>query len=1133
MSICKIEYHFLKSSTNFSIIEASITQLISTLSKPNVKEIILIKYGCRYEIESDIKISIDEDRSMLYYTNSSGVKIDLVLKNFMWFRVSLEDIPNCLYECLNAELTSTGDSQLNLLEDELMTLSKISRKTQKIYAPFTSLIQSSGFGKTKICLELIKKHPGVYLVFRDATDSGIPYMAPYMKEFMNFIINAPKDELPMDTKDIKIAKALNFTPGRFLIALYALIKAYHDLLLKTIKKLSEEESKSAMNPEIIAEAILLLGENYMLEPNEKSSYNINVDFTALQENDFDFYIRNISKECNSINNLIKSDDQPYPFPFLVLFDEADVFNRSNLKGKILGISIIRRGLHILSPDIPLLALAIGTNSDALDFSPEVNDDSLRVVTQNTLLPPLIMSGNWDIFSSTLEFNSLQMGKKDMLNPAFFNVLATMGRALWSSCNLGKVVAIAQKKLKNGNSDCIGALIAPLLVRANIDVNVNHVLARNLIKSYMIIVTYVSTDAKNLKITYSSEPILAFAARNLLSPKGEREKSFRALKKMLEDKAIDKGRIVEVVFEHLALFAIDDSKMMIKLGNDGDVSEKNMRDETRTGNDSLPLQIGAIMSKTSHVLDQKKQKNDDILLTFPDYRVVTLNEYFAKLLKTDLFETEIKPMLHPSVLNGLANVSHFIQAEHLIGEEFKGLYDKNLLVKLMKKVIDRSVLKGGIIRTLGIVMPPGYPGIDFFIPFLIDDPEGKFKRPLYSFIAFQSKASKPTTSDCAVKMAANLHLIVCPHPDHGTYEDCARVNCSAGFTREEIEEICAHQVAVILSAKNDATVNNERKAKITVAVKDHMVHGPSKTADDRKRIKAEKDAILKLSRENYQNHICQAEIIVQSQAQEREFDQEIQEQTKPSGNKRKRKVNHEENKQSTPTTSVQVDNNVPLSGDSFPVFSKTPDCEIPDFILTKVINFQVTVQRMVWNESHVTDLNRDLNDLKLQDQDFKPELKYNTKSKKLQSKSITEKASISSDFLNTNRSRTLTCIDIHDIWAFDGLISKNTIAIIVEIISMTNSNFHSVEPIHLPIVQNSMINAICCPYLAINPFANLIRNFRISIDPTKNNRVQQVFEDNWQSTINSCADGPIKSTLDPKHLSDSYYEAYEPKKRSKV
>lgn len=49
----------------------------------------------------------------------------------------------------------------------------------------------------------------------------------------------------------------------------------------------------------------------------------------------------------------------------------------------------------------------------------------------------------------------------------------------------------------------------------LSVNVHHVLSRTLVRSYMIVVNYISSDAKTMKVGYSSEPILAFGARELL------------------------------------------------------------------------------------------------------------------------------------------------------------------------------------------------------------------------------------------------------------------------------------------------------------------------------------------------------------------------------------------------------------------------------------------------------------------------------------------------------------------------------------------------------------------------------------------------------------------------------------------
>jgi hypothetical protein len=76
------------------------------------------------------------------------------------------------------------------------------------------------------------------------------------------------------------------------------------------------------------------------------------------------------------------------------------------------------------------------------------------------------------------------------------------------CPLNEVIKIAQAKLRNGAEKSAGARLAQLMVRASLTVNVHHILSRTLIRSYMIIVNYISTDARDMKIGYSSEPVMA-------------------------------------------------------------------------------------------------------------------------------------------------------------------------------------------------------------------------------------------------------------------------------------------------------------------------------------------------------------------------------------------------------------------------------------------------------------------------------------------------------------------------------------------------------------------------------------------------------------------------------------------------
>ena len=1128
--ICKIVYYRSEKFHDCEFSEKYLSDLKSYIQK--FENIILKQYGTSNP--SDVRVFIDKEHKKMYYLNLNSEKVEIVPNNFMWFEIHLEAAYNSLYECLDAKLTKVGINQFNMLENQLKSLSKVCQTSQNIYAPFTSLIQSSGFGKTKMCLELLKKYPGVYLVFRRITDTGIPRMAPYMKDLMNFVVEAPKDELPMEKSDIDAQKAYDYTSGRFLIALYTLMEAYKKLLLETIEKIRSERPGQGNEREIVAEAIKCLGENYMFETGDKKIYNLEVNFSTYQFLSFNNLTTKIFHLCKEITETVNksrpsnSNNPQDDFPFLVFLDEADVLNKSNLPGKILGINIVRRALHLLNQTTSLMTLAIGTNCDALDFSPSVNDDSLRVPTRNISLPPITLSGNWDIFNDKLDFKNLTLGRKELLNRAFFNLHVTMGRAMWSSFTLGEIMSIAMKKLKNGDRDSIGSLVAPLLVRANIDVNVNHILARNLIKSYMIVVNYVSSDAKNLKIGYSSEPILSFAARALLMDKSEREKSFRALKKMLEDKAIDKGRIVEVIFEHMSLFAIDDVKM----------NSEPLEFSTEV-QPELPDSIKNIIQKTSFILDEKKKDANASYESERNthYRVVSVQQYFSKLLKKELFLDHIKPMLHKSVLNGLVNVSHFIQLEQLLGDDFKGFYDEKVLVKLMKKVLDRSILKCGLLRTFGVVMPPNYTGIDFILPFLIDNPDKKFTRPLYSFIAFQSKASATNTADCAYKMAASLHLINCPHADHQTPQDCLKNNCDAGFTQAEIEEICANQVVVLLSAKNDEYIS-DLKGKINVSLKGRKYVGTSKS-----RVDKEKKSILKDCKIRYEEHILQAQSSPKDLELSKSEGSEVKKSQHTEHNRGLRKSQGPKMRKSQLAThnrglrksqriaknlcpflykriskncksrnvdQVKSENKVkvpvPVLPISYPVFSKAADFETPDFILTKFINSQLKVQKMVWDggsrdDKYVGKVSKDLD----------------TGTRSVRKKKL--------DFLKTSGPRTLTCIDIHDIWAFDHLVSKNSIAVILEIMSMVNSNFHSVEPVNLPVVQNSMVNGKFCPYHACNPQLNKMRGLPLLSGPTPK-YTSEVFESKWLSAIEACIDGPVNSKLDPPVLLDNYADTFE-------
>lgn len=212
---------------------------------------------------------------------------------------------------------------------------------------------------------------------------------------------------------------------------------------------------------------------------------------------------------------------------------------------------------MLNIKTPLYFLLIGTNSDAIDFSPALNVDSIRYPMRANLLPSFWLTRNTGIFSEKLKLHEIEITPSFLLNRNVMKLFFTMGRPLWTSYVIDLALDLAVTKISNGNHAFMETLISCLLCRADLNVVPSSILCRNLVKSHMAVVYSISTDSKSMKIGYPSEPPLALAARKSFEDKSTRESAFLALFEFLQRRAIDKGRVSETILEHFILFAIDD------------------------------------------------------------------------------------------------------------------------------------------------------------------------------------------------------------------------------------------------------------------------------------------------------------------------------------------------------------------------------------------------------------------------------------------------------------------------------------------------------------------------------------------------------------------------------------------------
>ena len=695
-----------------------------------------------------------------------------------------------LIQSFKTGLTKTGERQLRGLKNLLLNIPSILRDN-RIYAPYMPLIQSSGYGKSKITAELLKVIPGVSMVFRDSSDRGFPQQASWVMKLRSYVYAAKEDIFPIDEDSFLTSKATDYSSGRFLMALFKVIQSY-------FRQFSRIYASNCRNRD---QTIKSIGEYFLSNPSdwlEELNFEANDPITM---NSLLFCISRLFKASNdaasedlSIFVGFTKETVRIAMPaaqnlqFLILMDELACFDASAAPGRLTGVHVVRRALHLLeSPR--LFVVAIGTNSDSWDFSPAVRDNSLRYRQRKNLLSPIWLSGNGDIFFNELQLHAIEFGKTLLLNRNYMKVLLSMGRALWSSLKIEDALSTAIDKMQNGNNHSKESLMSYLLCRAGMGVSPSSVLSRTLVRSHMATVHFIDADGRSMKISYPSEPLLAFAARHLLRSATMRSNAFEALAAFTQRQAIDRGRLVETIHEHMVLFAIDDSppcNSEYHLDNSL-YHSSNLRKILNC--DSFLLSIDFTDSNEQPNVEMEQDGN---LVTSESYHVIKVSSFLEKIFGQSNFDKFSEFLGNcPELENGYINASHFINFE-----ESSAIY-KYFREKKQKFKIDRSLLKLLLMRSCALVFPSNQYGLDFIVPVLLSTSENQ--RPVYSYIGFQSKASmKFDQYEAVAKSNIQFSLKKCSETGNCYSSSNYCQGGSACYTDFEYDLISKEQLVIIMS-----------------------------------------------------------------------------------------------------------------------------------------------------------------------------------------------------------------------------------------------------------------------------------------------------------------------------------------------
>jgi hypothetical protein len=773
------------------------------------------------------------------------------------------------------------------------------------------------------------------------------------------------------------------------------------------------------------------------------------------------------------NELVKElmPESSIDLPFLFIFDEASIFDRYySLPSRLSGLHVLRRALHLLNVKTPLFFLIVGTNSDAIDFSPALSFDSIRFQKRKNLLPAFWLTRNTGIFSKKLKLHDIEVSTAFLLNRNVMKLFFSMGRPLWSSVDIENALNLAITKISNGNKSSMESLISLLLCRADLNVVPSSVLCRNLVKSHMAVVYNISTDSRNMKIGYPSEPALALAARNILQDKKSRKAAFSALFEFLQRRAIDKGRISETIIEHFLLFAIDDVaqdqeylKEFVEnfylLSEVSGFGNKNIDKILSCRSILLGIDWENIDEKSKIVLETEPENITEIrgVVAHEDYHIINV-KHLLKSLLTESIYSKIGVYLpdHEPLMNGLVNASHLVNLE---GDSTKILSDLSGTNPRPFKV-DRSLLKMGLIRGCGFALPPGTFGLDFIIPVLLNTKVDSNHRPRYSFIGIQVK----TVAEHFYKEVAktSLAFIIERCLNH---MECVNGNHHSGcMSDEEYEDIVANQMTLIMCVDRDNVTNKVKgcfySAKPQVNSTFKRVHADEKMQKEEEEsspsehedtLECDEDVgnegskeIAKLLKFSYLNthHLPRTELELKL-IKEQKLQME-----------RLKKVTYAEEVASKlwPKSMKDFKEESPIFF-NYPSYSKMERNYKPDLLIKNVINETLSIQNLIWDRGE------------------------------------------------SRQSHKLTCIISNDLKNFEHLVDERTIDICKKIVVYINHIFNDVDEFNLPAVIDSALFLEFSKFYQFNPELRLARG-EVPISNDKFTSMSHFTKSELQNSINA-------------------------------
>ncbi|RMZ95168.1 hypothetical protein BpHYR1_022194 [Brachionus plicatilis] len=418
------------------------------------------------------------------------------------------------------------------------------KNTSQVYGYFTTVCQSSGFGKSRACQNLSTKAYVVYCCLRsNLSKSGYPKRSYLAKDLTEFF---PSEQ----------------SAREYFICYFNMF--FHFL---------------NQNPSISQKEFFKKFSNGF---DGQSTYSEHYEL-ILQSN------------CSKTDQLI---DYVNIKPLVFVFDEASSLLKpeSDPKSDELFMKpnyfILRSLISEMNRDKQIFVLFLDTFSSLSSFMPSKWFDPSQRASQSILIEPIYLLPNWDVF---VDIEAIKTPKDSMT----FENICSFGRPLWGSLLTTKksdkkynqisckdFVSLAKGKLvgggiKNLNEFIINDSLAILSCRIGTIRPLLTSTCQDLVAKNMAVCTYANYEKNIFKIEYPSEPFLSNAAAAYFNETISTNKMIQSglfflinnLNQAVLNSIVDQGDKGETISKILLLKAYDASVNQLELDDTLDLITK--------------------------------------------------------------------------------------------------------------------------------------------------------------------------------------------------------------------------------------------------------------------------------------------------------------------------------------------------------------------------------------------------------------------------------------------------------------------------------------------------------------------------------------------------------------------------------